>query len=76
MSAAEIAKRHFSAAIAEAEATGLGHDSVCRALLGRSCPHISKAGASPTSSPNFALSPTIAIPRQTSPSCAPSRQSG
>jgi hypothetical protein len=34
MSAAEIAKRHFSAAIAEAEAAGLGHDSVCRALLG------------------------------------------
>jgi len=34
MSAAEIAKRHFSAAIAEAEAGGLGHDSVCRALLG------------------------------------------
>jgi len=34
MSAAEIAKRHFSAAIAEAEAVGLGHDSTCRALLG------------------------------------------
>ena len=34
MSAAEIAKRHFSAAIVEAEAAGLGHDSVCRALLG------------------------------------------
>jgi hypothetical protein len=34
MSAAEIAKRHFSAAIAEAEAARLGHDSVCRALLG------------------------------------------
>jgi hypothetical protein len=34
MSATEIAKRHFSAAIAEAEAAGLGHDSVCRALLG------------------------------------------
>jgi len=34
MSATEIAKRHFSAALAEAEAAGLGHDSVCRALLG------------------------------------------
>ena len=34
MSAAEIAKRHFTAAIADAEAAGLGHDSVCRALLG------------------------------------------
>jgi hypothetical protein len=34
MSATEIAKLHFSAAIAEAEAAGLGHDSVCRALLG------------------------------------------
>jgi hypothetical protein len=34
MSAAEIAKRHFAATIAEAEAAGLGHDSVCRALLG------------------------------------------
>jgi hypothetical protein len=33
MSAAEIAKRHFSAAIAEAEAASLGHDTVCRALL-------------------------------------------
>jgi len=30
----EVAKRHFSAALAEAEAAGLGHDSVCRALLG------------------------------------------
>jgi hypothetical protein len=34
MSATEIAKRHFSAAVAEAEAAGLGHDSVCRSLLG------------------------------------------
>ncbi|HEY4987017.1 MAG TPA: hypothetical protein VII39_10385 [Bradyrhizobium sp.] len=34
MSAAEIAKLHFSATVAEAEAAGLGHDSVCRALLG------------------------------------------
>ena len=34
MSATEIAKRHFAAALAEAEAAGLGHDSVCRALLG------------------------------------------
>ena len=34
MSAAEIAKLHFSAAIAEAEAAGLDHDSVCRSLLG------------------------------------------
>ncbi len=34
MSATEIAKLHFSAAITEAEAAGLGHDSVCRALLG------------------------------------------
>ncbi len=34
MSAAEIARRHFDAAIAEAEAAGLGHDSMCRSLLG------------------------------------------
>ena len=34
MSAAEIAKRHFAAAVAEAEAAGLGGESVCRALLG------------------------------------------
>jgi len=34
MSTTEVAKRHFSAALAEAEAAGLGHDSVCRALLG------------------------------------------
>lgn len=34
MSATEIAKLHFSAAIAEAEAAGVGHDSVCRSLLG------------------------------------------
>ncbi|WP_291858186.1 hypothetical protein [Bradyrhizobium sp.] len=34
MSAAEIAKRHFSAAIAEVEAAGMGDDSVCRSLLG------------------------------------------
>lgn len=33
MSASEIAKCHFSGAIAEAEAAGLGHDSVCRSLL-------------------------------------------
>jgi hypothetical protein len=34
MSATKIAALHFSAAIAEAEAAGLGHDSVCRTLLG------------------------------------------
>ncbi|WP_291843492.1 hypothetical protein [Bradyrhizobium sp.] len=34
MSASEIAARHFSAAIAEAERAGTGYDSVCRALLG------------------------------------------
>jgi hypothetical protein len=34
MTATEIAKLHFSAAIAEAEAAGLGHDSLCRSLLG------------------------------------------
>ncbi|QWG15542.1 hypothetical protein KMZ29_13255 [Bradyrhizobium sediminis] len=34
MSATEIAKRHFLAAVEEAEAAGLGHDSVCRSLLG------------------------------------------
>ncbi|MGY3483515.1 hypothetical protein ACVW1C_001398 [Bradyrhizobium sp. USDA 4011] len=34
MSAAEIAKLHFSAALAEAEAAGVGHDSLCRSLLG------------------------------------------
>jgi len=33
MSATEIAIRHFSAAIAEAEGAGLEADSVCRALL-------------------------------------------
>ncbi|MBR1278038.1 hypothetical protein [Bradyrhizobium sp. AUGA SZCCT0283] len=34
MSATEIAQRHFSAAVAEADSTGQGVDSVCRALLG------------------------------------------
>ncbi|MBC7580725.1 hypothetical protein [Tardiphaga sp.] len=34
MSATEIAKRHFSAAIAEAHASGADPDSVCRSLLG------------------------------------------
>ena len=34
MSVTEIAKHHFAGSIAEAEAAGLGHDSVCRALLG------------------------------------------
>lgn len=33
MSATEIAQRHFSAAVAEAESAGQGADSVCRALL-------------------------------------------
>ncbi|KRR02213.1 hypothetical protein CQ12_18485 [Bradyrhizobium jicamae] len=33
MSATEIAARHFSAAIAEAEGAGHATDSVCRALL-------------------------------------------
>jgi hypothetical protein len=33
MSATEIAMRHFSAAVAEAQTAGLGHDSVCRSLL-------------------------------------------
>lgn len=34
MSATEIAKLHFSAALAEAETAGLDHDSICRSLLG------------------------------------------
>lgn len=34
MSAAEIANVHFRAALKEAEAAGLGNDSVCRSLLG------------------------------------------
>ena len=33
MSATEIAARHFTAAMADAEAAGQGVDSVCRALL-------------------------------------------
>ncbi|WP_375784070.1 hypothetical protein ACE10Z_30495 [Bradyrhizobium sp. Pha-3] len=34
MSATEIAKLHFSAALAEATTAGLDHDSLCRSLLG------------------------------------------
>jgi hypothetical protein len=34
MSATEIAQRHFSAAVAEADSTGQDVDGVCRALLG------------------------------------------
>ena len=34
MSASEIARRHFDAAVTEAEAAGFGHDSICRSLLG------------------------------------------
>ena len=34
MSAAEIAHRHFAAAVAEAESAGQGTDSLCRTLLG------------------------------------------
>jgi hypothetical protein len=34
MSASEIARRHFSAAVAESETTGQDADSLCRALLG------------------------------------------
>lgn len=34
MTATEIAKLHFSAALAAADAAGLDHDSVCRSLLG------------------------------------------
>jgi hypothetical protein len=34
MSATEIAQRHFSASMAEAERAGTDHDAVCRALLG------------------------------------------
>jgi hypothetical protein len=33
MSTTEIAKRHFTAAIADAEASGQGSDAVCRAML-------------------------------------------
>lgn len=32
-SASDIARRHFTAAVMEAEAEGLGTDSVCRSLL-------------------------------------------
>ncbi len=34
MSASEIARRHFHAAMTEAEMAGADHDSVCRSLLG------------------------------------------
>ena len=34
MSVTEIAKLHFAAAMEEAEAGGLSHDSLCRSLLG------------------------------------------
>jgi hypothetical protein len=34
MSASEIAHRHFSAAVAEAEGAGQETDGLCRALLG------------------------------------------
>ncbi|PAY05600.1 hypothetical protein CK489_21725 [Bradyrhizobium sp. UFLA03-84] len=34
MSTTEIAKRHFSAALADAKSTGLDHDALCRSLLG------------------------------------------
>jgi hypothetical protein len=34
MSVSEIAQRHFAAAIKDAEAAGLDHDGLCRALLG------------------------------------------
>ena len=34
MSAAEIARRHFAAAVADAESAGQGTDGMCRALLG------------------------------------------
>lgn len=34
MSGAEIAQRHFKAALADGKAEGLDADSVCRALLG------------------------------------------
>jgi hypothetical protein len=33
-SVSEIAQRHFAAALKEADGAGLGHDSLCRALLG------------------------------------------
>ncbi|NEU99715.1 hypothetical protein [Bradyrhizobium uaiense] len=34
MSATEIAKRHFSAALVDATSVGLDHDALCRSLLG------------------------------------------
>ncbi|MHC2379527.1 hypothetical protein [Bradyrhizobium liaoningense] len=34
MYASDVAQRHFSAAVNEAETAGLGHEAVCRALLG------------------------------------------
>jgi hypothetical protein len=34
MSASEIAQRHFAAALKEADTAGIGHDSLCRSLLG------------------------------------------
>lgn len=34
MSANDIAKKHFTAAMTEAEAAKLGDESVCRALMG------------------------------------------
>jgi hypothetical protein len=71
MSATEIAKLHFSAAIAEAKAAGLDHDSVCRSLLGLVVSKYLETRNAATSSRSFALSQTTAIPRLTSSLCVP-----
>jgi hypothetical protein len=34
MAASEIARRHFAAALKEADAIGVDHDGLCRSLLG------------------------------------------
>ena len=72
MTAQEIARRHFAAAIAEAETAGLGTDNVCRSLLGLVVSQYLAARAWMMFRRNFGSSPTIAIRTPISCSCGPS----
>jgi hypothetical protein len=73
MSAADIANRHFTAALTDAKAEGVDADALCRSLLGLVVSTIWKRGAWPMCSRSYAFSPTTAIPTRTSPSCVRSK---
>jgi hypothetical protein len=69
MTAGEIARRHFAAALTAAAAERQDADAVARAMLAQAIANMLAGAASPTCGPSFSRPPTIWIPTRTTSSC-------